>query len=78
MADAGGGYVERYLSRPIDVSQYGVIFAGAQKNMGCAGLTVVIIREDLIGHASATTPTMLDYAPMAEKGSITWPRRRPA
>lgn len=37
------------LSRPIDVSQYGVIFAGAQKNMGCAGLTVVIIREDLIG-----------------------------
>lgn len=58
------------LSRPIDVSQYGVIFAGAQKNMGCAGLTVVIIREDLIGHASAATPTMLDYAPMAEKGSM--------
>lgn len=58
------------LSQPIDVSQYGVIFAGAQKNMGCAGLTVVIIREDLIGHASAKTPTMLDYKPMAEKESM--------
>ncbi|KXW56485.1 3-phosphoserine/phosphohydroxythreonine transaminase [Ferrovum sp. PN-J185] len=49
------------LSRPIDVSRYGIIYAGAQKNMGIAGLTTVIIREDLIGHAKVGTPAMLDY-----------------
>lgn len=58
------------LSKPIDVSQYGLIFAGAQKNMGCAGLCVVIVRDDLIGHAQANTPIMLDYAPLAQKDSM--------
>ncbi|MGX8835602.1 3-phosphoserine/phosphohydroxythreonine transaminase [Amedibacillus sp. YH-ame6] len=58
------------LSRPVDVSKYGVIFAGAQKNMGCAGLTVVIIREDLLGFAKENVPVMLDYKTMAEKDSM--------
>lgn len=58
------------LSRPIDVSRFGVIFAGAQKNMGIAGLTVVIIREDLIGHADSKLPVMLDYAAMAKDNSL--------
>jgi len=57
------------LSRPIDVSKYGVIYAGAQKNMGAAGLTIVIIREDLIGHAPNGTPHMLDYKTHADTGS---------
>ncbi len=58
------------LSRPIDVSRFGVIYAGAQKNIGPAGLTLVIVREDLIGHAQAATPTLLDYATHAEAGSM--------
>ena len=58
------------LSEPIDVSKYGVIYAGAQKNMGPAGLTVVIIREDIIGHAREFTPTMLDYKTHAENDSM--------
>ncbi len=58
------------LSEPIDVSKYGLIFAGAQKNMGPAGLTVVIIREDLIGNAKEQTPSMLDYQIMADNGSM--------
>lgn len=58
------------LSEPIDVSKYGVIYAGAQKNMGPAGLTVVIIREDLIGDARETCPTMFDYKTHAENGSM--------
>ena len=49
------------LSEPVDVSKFGVIYAGAQKNMGPAGLTVVIIREDLIGKAMDVTPTMFNY-----------------
>jgi len=49
------------LSKHIDVSKYGLIFAGAQKNIGCAGVTLVIIREDLIGHAIPQCPTILDY-----------------
>lgn len=49
------------LSEPLDVSKFGLVFAGAQKNMGPAGLTVVIIREDLIGHARELTPTMFNY-----------------
>ncbi|MFA7592725.1 MAG: 3-phosphoserine/phosphohydroxythreonine transaminase [Thiohalobacteraceae bacterium] len=49
------------LSRPIDVSRFGLIYAGAQKNIGPAGLTVVIVREDLIGETVAGTPTMFDY-----------------
>lgn len=58
------------LSRPVDVSKYGIIFAGAQKNMGCAGLTVAIVREDLIGHAKDVTPVMMDYKPLADKDSM--------
>ncbi len=58
------------LSAPIDVSKFGILFAGAQKNMGPAGLTVVIIREDLIGHARKDTPTMLNYQTHADSGSM--------
>jgi len=49
------------LSRPVDVARYGLIYAGAQKNIGPAGLVIVIIREDLIGHAPAGTSAMMDY-----------------
>ena len=58
------------LSRPIDVSKFGVIYAGAQKNIGPAGLTLVIIREDLIGHAAPGTPTMFDYKIHADNDSM--------
>ena len=58
------------LSEPIDVSKFGVLYAGAQKNMAPAGLTVVIIREDLIGNAMDITPTMFNYKTHADKGSM--------
>ncbi|QEW05686.1 3-phosphoserine/phosphohydroxythreonine transaminase [Nitrincola iocasae] len=58
------------LSGPIDVSRFGVIYAGAQKNIGPAGLTVVIVREDLLGHTLAGTPTMYDYKVHAEGESM--------
>ena len=58
------------LSTPLDVSKFGLLYAGAQKNMGPAGLTVVIVREDLIGHAREATPTMLNYQTHAESGSM--------
>jgi phosphoserine aminotransferase len=58
------------LSQPIDVSKFGLLYAGAQKNMGPAGLTVVIIREDLIGHAMEKTPTMFNYKTHADNGSM--------
>ena len=58
------------LSEPIDVSRFGVLYAGAQKNMAPAGLTVVIIREDLIGHARDITPTMMNYQIHADNGSM--------
>ena len=58
------------LSEPIDVSKFGLLYAGAQKNMGPAGLTVVIIREDLIGHARDITPTMFNYQTHADNGSM--------
>src|SRR3569833_2191712 len=58
------------LPRPIDVSKYGVIYAGAQKNIGPAGLVVVIVREDLIGGAASTTPVMFDYKTHADNGSM--------
>ena len=58
------------LSEPVDVSKFGMIYAGAQKNMAPAGLTVVIIREDLLGKARKETPTMLDYKVMADNGSM--------
>jgi phosphoserine aminotransferase len=58
------------LSRPIDVSKFGMIYAGAQKNIGPAGLTVVIVREDLIGQAQSATPAMFDYKIHADNGSM--------
>ncbi len=58
------------LSRPVDVSKFGIIYAGAQKNIGPAGLAIVIIREDLIGHARNNTPTMLDFKTHADNESM--------
>ena len=58
------------LSRPIDVSRYGLIYAGAQKNMGPSGLTVVIVRDDLIGHALPITPSAFNYKLQAENDSM--------
>ncbi len=58
------------LSRPIDVSRFGLIYAGAQKNIGPAGLTIVIVREDLIGETIKNTPTMFDYATHAKANSM--------
>jgi len=58
------------LSRPIDVSRFGLIYAGAQKNIGPSGLVVVIVREDLIGKARTGTPPIWDYAAMAKEGSM--------
>ncbi len=57
-------------SEPVDVSRFGLIYAGAQKNMAPAGLTVVIVREDLIGNARPETPAMLDYKLMADADSM--------
>jgi phosphoserine aminotransferase len=58
------------LSRPIDVSRFGVIYAGAQKNIGPAGLCVVIVREDLVGHARKETPGVIDFKTMADTDSM--------
>jgi phosphoserine aminotransferase len=58
------------LSRPIDVSRFGLIYAGAQKNIGPSGLTLVIVREDLIGHARNATPSVFDYRAVADEGSL--------
>ena len=58
------------LSRKVDVSKFGLIFAGAQKNLGPAGVTIVIIREDLLDRAPANIPTMLKYKTHAEKDSM--------
>jgi len=58
------------LSRPIDVKKFGLIYAGAQKNIGPAGLTLVIVREDLLGRARPDTPVVMDYAAMAKGGSM--------
>ncbi len=58
------------LSRPVDVGKFGIIFAGAQKNMGPAGVTVVIIRDDLLDRCPATVPTMFRYKTHADKGSM--------
>jgi phosphoserine aminotransferase len=59
------------LSRPIDVSKFGVIYAGAQKNIGPAGLTIVIVRDDLIGSTVTPCPTLFDYAAQAKAGSMS-------
>ncbi len=58
------------LSEPVDVSRFGLIYAGGQKNVTMAGMTIVIVREDLIGHAKPETPSMLDYKLMADNGSM--------
>ncbi|NKI16865.1 3-phosphoserine/phosphohydroxythreonine transaminase [Spongiibacter sp. KMU-166] len=58
------------LSRPIDVDKFGLIYAGAQKNIGPAGLTIVVVRKDLLGKARAITPTMLNYQTAAENDSM--------
>lgn len=58
------------MSEPIDVTKFGVIYAGAQKNMAPAGLTVVVVREDLLGNARPDTPSMLDWKLMADNDSM--------
>ena len=58
------------ISEPVDVSKFGVIYAGAQKNMAPAGLTVVIVREDLLGNAPENIPVMLDWKTMADNDSM--------
>ena len=58
------------LSRPLDVSRFGVIYAGAQKNMGPAGLVVVIVRDDLLGHARTDTPEVWNWAVQAKNDSM--------
>ncbi|EPL3989230.1 3-phosphoserine/phosphohydroxythreonine transaminase [Providencia stuartii] len=63
-------YSSSILSKPIDISRYGVIYAGAQKNIGPAGLTIVIIREDLLGKASKQTPSIFDYTTLAKYDSM--------
>jgi phosphoserine aminotransferase len=58
------------LSRPVDVSKFGIIYAGTQKNMGPAGVTVVIVRDDLVGLAAKGTPPVFDYAQQVKNGSM--------
>ncbi len=58
------------MSEPVDVTRFAAIYAGAQKNIGPAGLVVAIVREDMIGHAREGTPTMLDYKTHADNGSM--------
>ncbi|CAN5872849.1 3-phosphoserine/phosphohydroxythreonine transaminase [soil metagenome] len=58
------------MSRPVDVGRYGLIYAGAQKNIGPAGLTIVIVREDLLGGAMPITPSAFDYKQQAEADSM--------
>ena len=59
-----------FLSRPLDVSKFGLIYAGAQKNAGAAGLTLVIVRDDLIGKAAKGTPSVMDYKLQADADSM--------
>lgn len=59
-----------FLSRPIDVQRYGLIYAGAQKNIGPTGLTIVIVRDDLLGRAHPATPAVFNYQLQAEAGSM--------
>lgn len=58
------------LSQPIDVSRYGIIYAGAQKNIGPSGITIVIVREDLLGHAKSILPSVLDYKVLNDYDSM--------
>jgi len=59
-----------FMSRPVDVSKYGLIYAGAQKNVGPAGVTVVIVREDILGKVDRKIPTILDYRTQIKEGSM--------
>ena len=59
-----------YLSKPIDVKKYGVIYGGVQKNIGPAGMAIVIVRDDLIGAVNPACPTMFDYQLMADNDSM--------
>jgi phosphoserine aminotransferase len=59
-----------FLSRPLDVSKFGLIYAGAQKNVGPAGLAIVIVREDLLGKAAKGTPSVMDYKAQADADSM--------
>jgi phosphoserine aminotransferase len=75
MPDVGGAPLvcdasSDIFSRPIDVKSYGLIYAGAQKNLGPSGVTVVIVREDLLARSADTLPTMLSYKTHAENGSL--------
>ena len=65
-----GDFSSTILSRPIDVSKFGLIYAGAQKNIGPSGLTIVIVRDDLIGQAQALTLGIFDYKQMADNESM--------
>lgn len=65
-----GDFSSNILSQDIDVSKFGIIWAGAQKNIGPAGVVIVIIREDLLGHAGPAVPTMLDYKVAADNDSM--------
>ena len=58
------------LSQPIDITRFGLLYAGAQKNVAPAGLTLVLVREDLIGETLPGTPTMFDYKVMADNDSM--------
>ena len=66
-----GDATSEILSRPIDISRFGVLYAGAQKNMGPSGVSVAIVREDLLGHALPLTPKMLNYTQLARDHSLT-------
>ena len=75
LPDAGGVPLvtdasSHILSRPLDVGRFGLIYAGAQKNIGPSGLTVVIVRDDLIGHAMPATPSVFDYKVQADADSM--------
>ncbi len=59
-----------FLSRPLDVSKFGLVYAGAQKNVGPAGLTIVLVREDLLGKAQKGTPSVMDYKAQADADSM--------
>jgi phosphoserine aminotransferase len=59
-----------FLSRPMDVSKFGLIYAGAQKNVGPAGISIVIVRDDLIGQAAKGTPSVMDYKAQADADSM--------
>ena len=65
-----GDMSSNYLSKPIDVEKYGLIYGGVQKNIGPAGMAIVIVREDLIGETHPLCPTMFDYKLMADNDSM--------